>query len=148
MPSATTATNAPSWLLAYFAGDMPKRVDDGADVEAGKNEHQHRVTFQFGDSSLSMLGFFGAAVHVLIIASVGYYTTSDNPICQLCYCSWFVASSLVGVYSVPLLRRLRPRRRKTSMTHVIFNCTLLLVLSSAVPVATNTLGARAFVVQR
>lgn len=49
-------------------------------------------------------------------------------------------SALFGVYSIPLLRRMRPVRRKTSMTCVIANCTTVLLLSSALPVLARTLG--------
>ncbi|VDK51118.1 unnamed protein product [Gongylonema pulchrum] len=53
-------------------------------------------------------------------------------------------ASVIGVYSVPLLRRIRPQLHKTSMTCVIANCTTVLVLSSALPVLARTLGITTF----
>ncbi len=57
-----------------------------------------------------------------------------------CVFSYVMLASLVGLYSLPLLRRLRPVRKETSMTKVIGNCTAILVLSSALPVLVRTLG--------
>lgn len=54
-----------------------------------------------------------------------------------------MASSVVGFYSLPLLRRLRPTRRDTPMTKVIGNCSILLILSSALPVLARALGTPA-----
>lgn len=51
-----------------------------------------------------------------------------------------MVAAMIGVYSVPLLRRIRPELHKTSMTRVIANCTTVLVLSSALPVLARTLG--------
>lgn len=110
-----------------------------APVQPPPNEPQstHRVQFQFGDSSLSILGVFGATIHVVIIMCV----VCGTAVCKcVCLCSWFMASSLIGLYAVPLIRRLRPRRHQTNMTKIILNCTIVVVLSSALPVVTNTLG--------
>ncbi|KAI1702262.1 LMBR1-like membrane protein domain-containing protein [Ditylenchus destructor] len=53
---------------------------------------------------------------------------------------YIMFASLVGTYSVPVLRRMRPQRGKTSMTCIIMNCTTVLLLSSALPVLARTLG--------
>ncbi|CAD5215855.1 unnamed protein product [Bursaphelenchus xylophilus] len=53
-------------------------------------------------------------------------------------------SALVGVYSMPLLRRVRPKKKQTSMTNVIANCVTILMLSSALPILANTLGITSF----
>lgn len=53
---------------------------------------------------------------------------------------YIMIAAMIGVYSVPLLRRIRPQLHKTSMTRVIANCTTILVLSSALPVLARTLG--------
>ncbi|KIH44619.1 hypothetical protein ANCDUO_25355 [Ancylostoma duodenale] len=55
-----------------------------------------------------------------------------------------MATSLTGLYSMPFVRALRPRRRRTSLTVIIINCSLILVLSSALPVLANTLGITSF----
>lgn len=57
---------------------------------------------------------------------------------------YIMVASLVGVYSIPLLRQLRPLRRKTSMTYIILNCATVLLLSSALPVLARTLGITSF----
>uniref|UniRef100_A0A8D0X6B8 Uncharacterized protein n=1 Tax=Sus scrofa TaxID=9823 RepID=A0A8D0X6B8_PIG len=51
-----------------------------------------------------------------------------------------MVSSVVGFYSSPLFRGLRPRWHDTAMTQIIGNCVCLLVLSSALPVFSRTLG--------
>ena len=53
-------------------------------------------------------------------------------------------ASLVGIYSVPLLRRIRPQRGKTTLTCIIMNCAVILLLSSALPVLARTLGITSF----
>uniref|UniRef100_A0A915PZN5 Uncharacterized protein n=1 Tax=Setaria digitata TaxID=48799 RepID=A0A915PZN5_9BILA len=76
-------------------------------------------------NSRHTLGIFGAVVEVVII--------------------WYImVAAIIGVYSVPLLRRIRPQLHKTSMTRVIANCTTVLVLSSALPVLARTLGITTF----
>ncbi|VDK65266.1 unnamed protein product [Anisakis simplex] len=76
-------------------------------------------------SSRHTFGIFGALVEVAII--------------------WYIMiASLVGVYSVPVLRRLRPMKGKTTMTFIIANCMMVLILSSALPVLAKTLGITTF----
>ncbi|CAD5211504.1 unnamed protein product [Bursaphelenchus okinawaensis] len=57
---------------------------------------------------------------------------------------YIMFSALVGVYSMPLLRRVKPKRKQTSMTNVIANCATALLLSCALPVLANTLGITSF----
>ena len=54
--------------------------------------------------------------------------------------SYLMLASVVGVYSLPLLNRLRPKEHETPMTRVIGSCAILLILSSALPVLSRTLG--------
>lgn len=49
-------------------------------------------------------------------------------------------ASVVGFYSLPGFCRLRPQPRSASLTQVIGNCAVLLLLSSALPVISRTLG--------
>ncbi|XP_014676687.1 PREDICTED: protein LMBR1L-like [Priapulus caudatus] len=74
-----------------------------------------------GDASLSAFGPVGAAVEIILII-------------------YFMLASLVGLYSLPLFSRLRPRVNDTTMTQIIGNCIVLLVLSSALPVLSRCLG--------
>ncbi|MFH4980971.1 hypothetical protein AB6A40_007680 [Gnathostoma spinigerum] len=57
---------------------------------------------------------------------------------------YFMVASLVGLYSVPILCRMRPSKGKTSMTLIIANCVTILILSSALPVLARTLGLTTF----
>ncbi|XP_069345545.1 protein LMBR1L isoform X2 [Eulemur rufifrons] len=57
---------------------------------------------------------------------------------------YLMVSSVVGFYSSSLFRSLRPRWHDTAMTQIIGNCVCLLVLSSALPVFSRTLGLTRF----
>ncbi|XP_068265986.1 protein LMBR1L isoform X3 [Nyctibius grandis] len=57
---------------------------------------------------------------------------------------YLMLSSVVGFYSSPLFTRLLPARRDTPLTKIIGNCVSLLVLSSALPVFSRTLGITRF----
>lgn len=78
-----------------------------------------------GQVSFSKLGSFGAIIQVVLIF-------------------YLMVSSVVGFYSSPLFGSLRPRWQDTSMTQIIGNCVCLLVLSSALPVFSRTLGLTRF----
>ncbi|XP_023219291.1 limb region 1 protein homolog isoform X1 [Centruroides sculpturatus] len=81
--------------------------------------------FSLGISSLSALGAIGASLEIVLILYL-----------------WL--ASVVGFYTLPLLCRLRPHLHDTSMTQVIGNCAVLLILSSALPVLARTLGITNF----
>lgn len=70
---------------------------------------------------LSVLGPVGAALEVVLIL-------------------YLIAASLLGCYSLPLVARIRPRPHDTPMVHVIANCVVVLMLSSALPLLARTLG--------
>lgn len=78
-----------------------------------------------GKVSSSMMGTFGALLEIILIF-------------------YLMIASLVGLYSVPWLARLRPLVRETTTTKVIANCIVLLILSSALPVLSRTLGITKF----
>ncbi|XP_010873431.2 limb region 1 homolog-like protein isoform X1 [Esox lucius] len=80
---------------------------------------------RFGTASFSMLGSLGAAVQVVLIL-------------------YLMVSSVVGFYSSPLFCSLLPRTQDTNLTQIIGNCVSLLVLSSALPVFSRTLGITRF----
>lgn len=52
-------------------------------------------------------------------------------------------ASVLGFYSLPGFRNLRPVPHGTPMVKVIGNCIVLLILSSALPVMSRTLGKTA-----
>ncbi|XP_036446693.1 limb region 1 homolog-like protein isoform X1 [Colossoma macropomum] len=78
-----------------------------------------------GLASFSMFGSLGAAVQVVLIL-------------------YLMVSSVVGFYSSPLFSSLLPRTQDTTLTQIIGNCVSLLVLSSALPVFSRTLGITRF----
>ncbi|NXL68650.1 LMBRL protein, partial [Chordeiles acutipennis] len=78
-----------------------------------------------GQVSFSIFGSFGAALQVILIF-------------------YLMLSSVVGFYSSPLFTRLLPERQDTPLTKIIGNCVSLLVLSSALPVFSRTLGITRF----
>ncbi|KAI6196981.1 hypothetical protein M3Y94_01171700 [Aphelenchoides besseyi] len=55
-----------------------------------------------------------------------------------------IFSAFVGVYSMPLLHRMKPVKGATSISCVIANCATILLLSSALPVLARTLGITSF----
>uniref|UniRef100_A0AAR2KG99 Limb development membrane protein 1 like n=1 Tax=Pygocentrus nattereri TaxID=42514 RepID=A0AAR2KG99_PYGNA len=57
---------------------------------------------------------------------------------------YLMVSSVVGFYSSPLFCSLLPRTQDTTLTQIIVNCVSLLVLSSALPVFSRTLGITRF----
>lgn len=81
--------------------------------------------FSLGISSLSALGPAGAFLEIILILYL-----------------W--GASVVGLYTLPIFCRLRPKLKDTSMTQVIGNCAVLLILSSALPVLARTLGITNF----
>lgn len=78
-----------------------------------------------GMASFSMFGSLGAAVQVVLIL-------------------YLMVSSVVGFYSSPLFCGLLPRAKDTNLTQIIANCVSLLILSSALPVFSRTLGITRF----
>uniref|UniRef100_A0AAY4CY66 Protein LMBR1L n=1 Tax=Denticeps clupeoides TaxID=299321 RepID=A0AAY4CY66_9TELE len=57
---------------------------------------------------------------------------------------YLMVSSVVGFYSSPLFVKLLPIAQDTTLTQIIGNCVSLLVLSSALPVFSRTLGITHF----
>lgn len=80
-----------------------------------------RQQFTLGISSLSKLGPIGAAIEVAVIL-------------------YLAVTSAIGLYTLPGVRIVQPRFRSTPLTHLIANCALLLVLSSALPLLSRILG--------
>ena len=72
-----------------------------------------------GKTSLSTFGFYGAVSEIVIIF-------------------YILIASLAGLYS--LCPRLKPQKHDTDMTKIVYNCAVLLILSSALPVLCRILG--------
>ncbi|KAM5303015.1 limb region 1 protein homolog isoform 5-T5 [Glossophaga mutica] len=78
-----------------------------------------------GNASLSAFGFVGAALEIILIF-------------------YLMVSSVVGFYSLRFFGDFIPKKDDTTMTKIIGNCVSLLVLSSALPVMSRTLGITRF----
>ncbi|KAL3280330.1 hypothetical protein HHI36_017819 [Cryptolaemus montrouzieri] len=81
--------------------------------------------FTLGVSSLSKLGPVGAAMEIILIL-------------------YFIATSSIGLYTTPIMRRIRPTPKSTPFCLIIGNCALILILSSALPVLSKILGITNF----
>ncbi|KAL5273633.1 LMBR1L family protein [Megaselia abdita] len=81
--------------------------------------------FTLGISSLSKMGLFGAGLEVCLIFYLG-------------------ATSTVGLYTMPFMKYVRPQKRKTSLSQLILNCALVLILSSALPLLSTIIGITNF----
>uniref|UniRef100_A0A8I5ZY94 Limb development membrane protein 1 n=1 Tax=Rattus norvegicus TaxID=10116 RepID=A0A8I5ZY94_RAT len=78
-----------------------------------------------GSASLSTFGFVGAALEIILIF-------------------YLMVSSVVGFYSLRVFGNFTPKKDDTTMTKIIGNCVSILVLSSALPVMSRTLGITRF----
>ncbi|XP_064188849.1 limb region 1 protein homolog [Anguilla rostrata] len=78
-----------------------------------------------GNASLSTFGVVQAAVEIILMF-------------------YLMVSSVVGFYSLRLFEGLTPRKDDTTMTTIIGCCVSILVLSSALPVMSRTLGITRF----
>jgi hypothetical protein len=74
-----------------------------------------------GLAPLSKLGLFGAVLEIVLIV-------------------YLVATSAIGLITLPGLSRLHPRPGATPLSHIILYCALLLLLSSALPLLSRILG--------
>ncbi|CAG2058684.1 unnamed protein product, partial [Timema podura] len=81
--------------------------------------------FTLGIASLSKLGLFGATLEIILIF-------------------YLMTTSSIGLYTLPFLSGVRPKARLTPLTHVIVNCGLVLILSSALPLLSRILGITNF----
>ncbi|XP_063699045.1 protein Lilipod [Culicoides brevitarsis] len=81
--------------------------------------------FTLGIMSLSKLGPLGAALEFVVII-------------------YLSAASTVGLYTMPSMQKVRPKYRETSLSILILNCALVLILSSAFPLLARILGITNF----
>ncbi|XP_035597436.1 limb region 1 protein homolog isoform X2 [Oncorhynchus keta] len=79
----------------------------------------------FGNTSLSTFGLVQAVVDIILMF-------------------YLMVSSVVGFYSLRVFEGLTPRKDDTTMTTIIGCCVSILVLSSALPVMSRTLGITRF----
>jgi len=80
---------------------------------------------EFGITSLSSFGAIGVFIEVVLI---GY----------------LFVTSLVGLYTIPVITRIRPMLSSTPLTHLILNCCIYVILSTALPLLAKILGITNF----
>lgn len=51
-----------------------------------------------------------------------------------------MVASIVGLYSLPILNKIRPNYHLTEMRRIILNCVVYLIFSSALPISSKILG--------
>ncbi|KAM4704778.1 limb region 1 protein homolog [Rhinophrynus dorsalis] len=78
-----------------------------------------------GNASLFTFGYAGATLEIILIF-------------------YLMVSSVVGFYSLCFFGGFTPRKDDTTMTKIIGNCVCILILSSALPVMSRTLGITRF----
>ncbi|KAH6930916.1 hypothetical protein HPB50_020823 [Hyalomma asiaticum] len=65
-------------------------------------------------------------------------------LCSSAAVSYLWLASVVGFFTLPVFCLLRPKPLSATLTQIIGNCAVLLVLSSALPVLARTLGITNF----
>uniref|UniRef100_A0A3P8XKN6 Limb development membrane protein 1 n=1 Tax=Esox lucius TaxID=8010 RepID=A0A3P8XKN6_ESOLU len=85
-----------------------------------------KVGLGLGNTSLSTFGVVQAVLEIILINR------------------YLMVSSVVGFYSLRVFEGLTPRKDDTTMTTIIGCCVSILVLSSALPVMSRTLGITRF----
>ena len=88
-------------------------------------DYSREDPFVLGIRSISKMGIMGALVQTLLIVYI-----------------W--CASLVGLYALPVLGLLRPLAGKTPFFKIMLNCMVVLILSSALPLFTRTVGITNF----
>lgn len=91
------------------------------------DEHKNQMA-TLGATSLSAFGIVGTMLEAAVIF-------------------YLMLASVVGLYNLPGFRNMRPQRRDTSMTGIIFNCLTIQLLGSSLPVLCRILGITEFVLQ-
>lgn len=107
------------WWRWWVTEDRAERKKSQSCKPASSKSHVQSL----GANSLSSFGFFGTILEVLVI----FYLT---------------IASIVGLYNLPGFRNLRPVVSETTMTKIIFNCLLMQLISSALPVLSRVLGSQ------
>jgi len=114
------------FLLTLTALSLVSVISNVMQLMAGFRSLPLQQQFvDLGISSLTSLGVLGVAIEVMLI---GY----------------LFVTSLVGLYTIPFIRMIRPKLGDTSLTHLILNCGLFLILSSALPLLSKILGITNF----
>lgn len=114
-------------ITALTAASLISVVKNVGQIVAGFKSlpAANQQTVTLGISSLTSFGAVGVAIEVVLIAFL-----------FLC--------SLVGLYTIPGIRYIRPTAHMTTLTQIILNCGLYVILSSALPLLAKILGITNF----
>lgn len=89
-------------------------------------------------------GYPSHAFFLSFSTPLSHYTNTDLQMCSpnsLTHPpSYIQCASVVGMYSTPPLHYLLPSPHNTPLTRIIANCVMLLILTSALPLTSKTLG--------
>ena len=106
-----------------------------------------QVVYLLGRASTSYLGLLGALVEIVVIVypplSLYILVVPSHTflvVFAMTTSSYIQCASVVGMYSTPPLHHFLPSPHNTPLTHIIANCVMLLMLSSALPLTAKTLG--------
>lgn len=78
-----------------------------------------------GIASLTSLGATGVLIEVILII-------------------YLFVTSMVGLYTIPYIRYIRPKSKSTTLTQIILNCAIWVILSTALPLQVKILGITNF----
>lgn len=78
-----------------------------------------------GIASLTSLGATGVLIEVVLII-------------------YLFVTSMVGLYRIPYIRNIRPQSESTTLTQIILNCAIWVILSTALPLQVKILGITNF----
>jgi len=78
-----------------------------------------------GIASLTSLGATGVLIEVILII-------------------YLFVTSMVGLYTIPYIRDIRPKSKSTTLTQIILNCVIWVILSTALPLQVKILGITNF----
>lgn len=78
-----------------------------------------------GIASLTSLGAMGVLIEVILII-------------------YLFVTSMVGLYTIPYIRNIRPKSKSTTLTQIIINCAIWVILSTALPLQVKILGITNF----
>ena len=80
---------------------------------------------------------FAAASQIVLIFFLSQYFS-------VILIGYLFVTSLVGLYTIPIITRIRPMLNSTPLTHLILNCCIYVILSTALPLLAKILGITNF----
>ena len=57
---------------------------------------------------------------------------------------YLFVTSMVGLYTIPYIRNIRPKSKSTTLTQIIINCAIWVILSTALPLQVKIIGITNF----